>query len=268
MITEEIKAYVQQQILQNNHANQFTAAKTAFHKHTGVGVDGPQLSQSSILPSVRASGSITFAQSTNYTLGITFNPTSVWFYGIAIRRNFVFTVTAANATVGATYTNNGFTFTVLSTITGTTTLTTVGTGSPAASGTLTKASGTGDATITFASSTNPIAVRAHVIGNAQLGPSFYFQPNTTTSVVPSKTVGNMIQSSTMFLIDSTDPANLVVRAIADEGNIVDVEYSVDYGTSISGIVARATIKSFSTNSILIQTVLATGWQIIGNYVVI
>lgn len=66
---------------------------------------------------------------------------------------YVFTVTSANATVGATYTNSGQTFTVSTTIAGTTTLTCSGTGTPGASGTLTKASGTGDATITFSSKT-------------------------------------------------------------------------------------------------------------------
>ena len=60
-----------------------------------------------------------------------------------------FTVTSANATVGATYTNNSQTFTVTSTIAGGTTLKTTYTGDSAASGTLTKATGTGDATITF-----------------------------------------------------------------------------------------------------------------------
>ena len=62
---------------------------------------------------------------------------------------YIFTVTSANATSGATYTNNGHTFTVVTTIAGATTLTTTGTGAPTASGTLTKATGTGDATITF-----------------------------------------------------------------------------------------------------------------------
>lgn len=66
-----------------------------------------------------------------------------------------FTVTAANATAGATYTNNGQTFTVTDTITGGTILYATGTGAPLASGTLTKASGTGDATITYSSNTAP-----------------------------------------------------------------------------------------------------------------
>jgi len=64
---------------------------------------------------------------------------------------YTFTVTSANATVGATYTNNGQTFTVLYTIASGTTLVCSSTGAPASSGTLTKATGTGDATITFAS---------------------------------------------------------------------------------------------------------------------
>lgn len=62
---------------------------------------------------------------------------------------YSFTITAGNATVGATYTNNAQTFTVLATISGATTLYCSGTGAPAASGTLTKATGTGDATIAF-----------------------------------------------------------------------------------------------------------------------
>lgn len=67
--------------------------------------------------------------------------------------SYVFTVTAASATVGATYSNNGFIYTVTTTIAGGVTLTCSGTGTPATSGTLTKVSGTGDATITFASRT-------------------------------------------------------------------------------------------------------------------
>lgn len=68
--------------------------------------------------------------------------------------NLQFTVTSANATAGATYTNNGQTFTVVTTIAPGTSLVTTATGSPTATGTLTKASGTGDATITFSALPN------------------------------------------------------------------------------------------------------------------
>jgi hypothetical protein len=64
--------------------------------------------------------------------------------------SLTFTVTSANATAGATYTNNGQTFTVVTTIATGTSLTVTATGSPSGTnGTLTKASGTGDATISY-----------------------------------------------------------------------------------------------------------------------
>ena len=69
---------------------------------------------------------------------------------------YTFTVTAANATIGATYTNNGITYTVAATIAAGTTLTMTATTSQVPTGaTLTKASGTGDATITFSSVVSP-----------------------------------------------------------------------------------------------------------------
>lgn len=78
---------------------------------------------------------------------------------------YTFTVSSASATAGATYTNNGVTFTVESTIASATTLVAYGTGVPAASGTLTKASGTGDATITFSAVSTVIYVpRVFLLG--------------------------------------------------------------------------------------------------------
>lgn len=62
---------------------------------------------------------------------------------------YLFTTTTANATVGATYTNNAQTFTVLGTISSGSQLFCTGTGAPASSGTLTKSAGTGDSSITF-----------------------------------------------------------------------------------------------------------------------
>lgn len=75
-----------------------------------------------------------------------------------------FVVTAANATVGATYTNNSQTFTVRDTIAGGTILVMTATGNPTSSGTLTKATGTGDSTITFSSYKNPVALKCMLLG--------------------------------------------------------------------------------------------------------
>lgn len=75
---------------------------------------------------------------------------TAYYSGSLVNYNaYIFTCTSANATVGATYTNNANTFTVVTTIAAGTTLLCTGTGVSTASGTLTKTSGTGDATITF-----------------------------------------------------------------------------------------------------------------------
>lgn len=76
-------------------------------------------------------------------------PTMQVFTGLVTTTGFVFVVTSANATIGATYTNNSQTFTVLGTISSGTLLFTSGTNAPTGSGTLTKATGTGDSTISF-----------------------------------------------------------------------------------------------------------------------
>ena len=64
-------------------------------------------------------------------------------------QTYYFQIASGNATSGATYTNNGITYTVVTTISGGTELRTTGTGAPTVSGTLTKTGGTGDSTLTF-----------------------------------------------------------------------------------------------------------------------
>ncbi len=96
----------------------------------------------------------TIAASTQWNVSVTSNTPSAGTDQLTFTyaaNQYVFTVTSANATAGATYTNNGQTFTVVQTISSGTKLITTGTGAPTASGTLTKATGTGDATITFSS---------------------------------------------------------------------------------------------------------------------
>lgn len=85
---------------------------------------------------------------TAFTTGFS-SPTIQTFTITGTTTGYVFTVTSANATVGATYTNNGNTYTVLATIAAATELFCSQAAAPQASGTLTKSAGTGDATITF-----------------------------------------------------------------------------------------------------------------------
>lgn len=79
-------------------------------------------------------------------------------------RGHAFIVSGASATVGATYTNNGNTYTVLNTVSSANIVWLSGSAAPTASGTLTKASGTGDSSIAFSSVRNPIYLKIKMVG--------------------------------------------------------------------------------------------------------
>ena len=86
------------------------------------------------------------------------------------RRTFTVSGVSVTPTFPATYTNNGSTFTVLHTSIGggSGTIicwTSAGTAFPAASGTLTKTSGTGDSTITFSSYASPVGCSSTYISS-------------------------------------------------------------------------------------------------------
>lgn len=78
--------------------------------------------------------------------------------------SYVFFINSGSATAGATYTNNAVTYTVSATIASATQVTMTGNGAPTLSGTLTKASGTGDATLTFLAVRAPKKVIAELVG--------------------------------------------------------------------------------------------------------
>jgi hypothetical protein len=110
-----------------------------------------------------------------------------------------FVVVAANATLGAVYKDaNGASYTVTTTIVGLTALATTGTTLPPTSGTLTKFSGTGDATIAFTSFTNTdcyvtVPITATVsgsIGNAVAGSINSISSSLLDSTIVCSNVGN------------------------------------------------------------------------------
>lgn len=75
-----------------------------------------------------------------------------------------FTVINGNATAGAVYTNNGFNFTVVDTISSGSLLLCTSSGAPTASGVLTKSSGTGDTTINFIRVKKPSSINVSMVG--------------------------------------------------------------------------------------------------------
>lgn len=87
---------------------------------------------------------------TEYQFQRALSPTIQALVSTGSQTGWVFFVSSANATVGATYTNNSNTYTVQGTIASGTVLFMSGTGATSGS-TLTKSTGSGDATITFSS---------------------------------------------------------------------------------------------------------------------
>lgn len=79
-------------------------------------------------------------------------------------RGYAFMITSGSATVGATYTHNAVTYTVLYTIASGTLLHASGSAAPAASGTLTKTGGTGDTTITYSAVYLPTHAKVRLVG--------------------------------------------------------------------------------------------------------
>lgn len=77
---------------------------------------------------------------------------------------YVFFIATGNATIGATYTNNAVTYTVVETVASGKRLRATGNGAPLVAGTLTKASGSGDSTITFYAVRAPLWLRAKMVG--------------------------------------------------------------------------------------------------------
>lgn len=125
---------------------------------------------------------------------------------------YKFTVTAANATINDTYTNNGFTYTVLATIAGATTLYCTGTGVPAASGTLTKTAGAGDATITFSAFAGQLPSNYWVVGD-KLRLAGFAPGTPVDSLNGSKTITTITASTITFSTTSSGVVTLTTPTI-------------------------------------------------------
>ena len=112
----------------------------------------------------------------------------------------------------------------------------------------------------FRNSNNQITIRAHVIGNAQLGKSYYFQPGTSSSVVTGGLPEEIIQTSSCLIIDTNTNTPVVEAEVGGFGTLVDVIHG-------GYIVARATITAFYVDHVEVFVTLQPGWTILGNFVV-
>lgn len=290
MDEQKIRQIVQQEIQKSGSNGRFSQSPLQRHVHNGL--DSPPINNDNVIKNIPVSGSITMAHVGIYTLGLANTPstaTQVFFNGV-VTNAVDGVLTAASITVG--HAGTGYTAGDIVSVTGGSlgklTIDTVGgSGEATAVSVLTGGSGyTSDTNVVVTggtgsglwvdttAATSSITIRAHCIGTANLAPSFYLQPSTSSTVNAGGPQQEIIQSSSMFLVDSTSTSYSVsggaggtvsvpikaVRALVDEGHIVDVEYS--------GIKARATVLSYSKNTITVEVeTLASGYQIVGNWVI-
>ena len=147
---------------------------------------------------------------------------------------FKFTVAAATATMGDTYTNNSSTFTVLQTISGGTTLIcsrTSGTNNPAASGNLARATGSGTNPIVFSAFSEDVKSVAEYIeyhlNDISADTHQWFHLQGAQWVNGFTMVNNALVSGT----PAADGSNTVI-ALTSGSNVDDnLEYSITNDTS-------------------------------------
>jgi type VI secretion system secreted protein VgrG len=209
--------------------------------------------------------------------------------------SYIFTVTSANATAGAIYSNNGQNFLVTTTIVAGTTLFTTGLqNAPAASGTLTKVSGTGDATITFSSytfagfGTNPMLTLSggeYVNISTQTG---FFTANTgiyrvstqagytptATSFSVQMPNGQAInQSGASTLVNGaisfyepspTTAAQVVTYVNANLSSYVSAALVNDGGLSGAGVIALSTYEDSGFTIQNVQLLDGVNWILTSN----
>lgn len=89
--------------------------------------------------------------------------------GTTANRHYTFVISSGSATVGATYTHNSVTYTVIATVASATQVVLSGSAAPLSSGTLTKSGGTGDGTLTFTSAVTPVLLEVMCTGGGGSG---------------------------------------------------------------------------------------------------
>lgn len=283
---QNIQAMVQKEIqeqfpkLYEQYATKFGVAEVPLHTHNGI--DSPRIKQQDVqgLLGAMAGGVVMAQNNTRYYIGLNarsgigVTPSIIRFNGTAFYSTTSFTISSSTIGAGAVYRINGWVFTVLAGISPGTTLSTEGPGDAftslgITSGTLTKVSGSGPSTVNFSNVAVTNLIRCVIVGDAYLGSSYYNQPESFTSVSLAGTPQSLVQSSSYILINDSG-SGPVTQALSSNGHIVSITYN-------GGIVARATIAdngdfNLTTDPPILNgklvvdvTNLASGWQIIGNW---
>lgn len=158
---------------------------------------------------------------------------------------YFFAIETGSATAGATYTNNAITYTVVSTVASGVLLQARGSGAPLVSGTLTKASGSGDATLTFYAVRAPLYLTLKMVGGGGGGGG-----SGTTQGTAATAGGNTTFGTTLLLANGGGAAS---------GGSVGTAGSASLGTgplghAVAGAPGGFTVQASSPG----QTVTAAG----------
>lgn len=272
LIKKDMETVAKQVFEQYAQKYKFNLAQVPLHVHNGV--DSPNIPQASITPGLRANGTITMAtDGQTYRLGLTFKPTEVQFLGTAINEVAGRVDAVSIDTAGSGYTvgdiltlDDGQGCTVeVDTVNGgggVTAITKLTNGVGYEAGEVGCTGGTGSgARFDITISAITITKRAHIIGNAQLGPTYQFQPESASSVTTGGPKQQFIQGGSSMTIDSSvNPPTVAVFTSEDY-----IIYAVQPGTG--AVVARARVTGYDAKSVFIEAELASGWSIVGNFVV-
>lgn len=103
--------------------------------------------------------------------------------------------------------------------------------------------------------TGPRGERFIIVGNAQLGTSYYLQPESATSVKIGGLKETIIQSNTYFGSDSLGG----LHTLEDDGHIFNIFY-------LGSLLVRGTITDYNSSSITISftggtNLLTPGWTV-------
>lgn len=237
-----------------------------------------------VIPGPRYATSGNVTMSTNgatYRFPNPFGATQVMFYGNAVRYTTAgFNLTTSTfitaPSIGAVYRkdmtpsdlldDDYMTFTVTG-VSGSTTVFAVDTNPDyptLTTGTYVKVSGTGDVNLIVTVVAAPtVDIRADLFGVAQLRPSYYFAPQSSTSVAVAEEVQKIIQSGKFFLIvdENASASTPEYRARATETTLINIDWP-----TTATIVARAEVVDYGSDWFDVEVTLATNWSIQGNFV--
>lgn len=177
---------------------------------------------------------------------------------------YTFVISSGNATIGATYTNSGNTYTVAKTVAAGLSLIAWGTAAPAASGTLTKSGGTGDATLTFSSVSGSI----NRVTATTTTPTFYGSPLVNQMIWRRHgkfcTVRARFHQTTAGVAGSGDyifpcPLNITIDTTYYPTFTGGTVQSVQSQVAASGVALQHTISGRITNESGAGQAFVTDW---------